>query len=926
MPRRSRKPTADPQALAERLESDAYYREIFDLASIGIYQSATDGRILTANRALARILGYPSPEALQKENIAQVYADPAQRARLIAQYEPSGEAVDLEVQWRRRDGTPIWILLSAQAIKDDKGITRYFEGFVRDITAERAAKRAQEATYQISEAANSARNLTDLLAAVHRVVLGLMPATNFYVSLYDETTRMLSFPYFVDERDSWDAPRRVGRGLTEYVLRTGEPLLVTPEVHRALEEHQEVELVGEPSVDWMGVPLKVDERTIGVLVTQSYTEGVRFGERDLAVLKFVSTQVAMAIERARAAERLTASESKYRLLFEANPHPMWVYDLETLQFLAVNEAAVREYGYSREEFLKLTIKDIRPVEDVPRMVAHLRELGPGLKATDRWRHRRKDGTVLDVEISSHEIEFNGRRARIVLAHDITESLRASERLRLSEKKYRLLFDANPEPMWVADARTHRFLAVNDAAVERYGYSREEFLGMTIFELRTPEAERDLRAYIASPVPETGRIAEVKHRTKDGAVLDVEIVHNTIDFDGHEAWLVLAKNLTEHKRLEAQLRQAQKMEAVGQLAGGVAHDFNNLLTAILGFSAILEAELPTDDSRRAGVAEITSAAHRAAALTSQLLAFSRQQMIQPQMLDLNAVVRQISGILHRVIGEHIHLVATLAPGVAPVHADRSQLEQVVMNLTINARDAMPEGGALGIETSRVTLDEVRARAISGAEPGDYVMLSVSDTGVGIPPDVKHHLFEPFFTTKEQGTGLGLATVYGVVRQSGGFVTVESEPGRGSTFRVYLPRGDGASLPATSAAAPRELRGTESVLLVEDDAAVRRLARAALESYGYRVIEADAGARALVAARGEPIDLLLTDVVMPGMRGGELAERLRADRPQLRVLFMTGYAADAVTPPHPRSAGALIQKPFTPEALAARIRDVLDGLPS
>src|SRR5881394_2448473 len=566
----------------------------------------------------------------------------------------------------------------------------------RSREAQARAQQLQAATYRIAQAAMSTPGLEDLLPVVHQIVGELIPAQNFYIALYDPVHDVLSFPYAVDERDEDFPTKKPGKGLTEYVLRTGQPLLVTPGVQTELERRGEVELIGAPSIDWLGVPLKIGDRTIGVLVAQTYTPGVRYGEREKEILQFVSTQIAMALERKRTEEQLLENERRYRLLFQANPEAMWVYDCETLRFLAVNAGAVQRYGYSEQEFLAITLRDIRLASELARFEERLLNDTGG--TFTGFRHRRKDGTLIDVDIDSQPITFAGRPARLVLARDVTA----------------------------------------------------------------------------------------------------------------------------RRQLEEQLRQAQKMEAVGQLAGGIAHDFNNLLTAILGCTQLLLHATPPEDSRREDIEEIKNAGLRAAELTRQLLAFSRRQVLAPKLLDMNAVVATMDKMLRRLIGEDVALMTELAADLGPVSADPGQLEQVLLNLAVNARDAMPQGGRLTIATANVLLTEEYAERHHRLPPGHYVLLAVSDTGVGMDEATQKHLFEPFFTTKEvgKGTGLGLATVYGIVKQSGGYIWVYSEAGHGTTVKIYLPRVPGVAESPVPAPEPQRVRGgDETVLLVEDAAPVR-----------------------------------------------------------------------------------------------------------
>ncbi|MEZ5101303.1 MAG: ATP-binding protein [Thermoleophilia bacterium] len=423
--------------------------------------------------------------------------------------------------------------------------------------------------------------------------------------------------------------------------------------------------------------------------------------------------------------------------------------------------------------------------------------------------------------------------------------------------------------------------------------------------------------------------EVEIPVPDGTRLIVEARVTETTWEGTGALLATLHDLTDRRRLENELRQSQKMEAIGQLAGGVAHDFNNLLTAISGYTELLLLKLRDGDPGRRDAEEVRRAAQRAATLTQQLLAFSRRQMLRPRPLDLNAVIDGMDAMLRRLIGEHIELVSVPAQDLGQVSADPGQLEQVMLNLAVNARDAMPDGGKLVLETAKVTLDKSQARR-HGVEPGEYVVLAVSDTGCGMDDETRARIFEPFFTTKEQGkgTGLGLATVYGIVTQSGGAVGVESAPGAGSRFTVLLPR-LAVELPAPApepTGTTEALRGTETVLLVEDEDIVRRLAHRVLSEHGYTVLEASYGDEAIqIAARhAGRIHLLVTDVVMPQMSGRELAAAVVRLRPDTRVLYMSGYT-DSVF----GSAGILddrtwfLAKPFTPLALARKAREVLDA---
>jgi PAS domain S-box-containing protein len=495
----------------------------------------------------------------------------------------------------------------------------------------------------------------------------------------------------------------------------------------------------------------------------------------------------------------------------------------------------------------------------------------------------------------------------------------------SDNRHRIMFDACPQPMWAFDEQTLRFVDVNASAIATYGYSRDEFLAMDITQIRPPEEIPRVLDLIRGESQTVGLPHASRHRTKSGEIIEVEVVASRIELDGRRARLVVARDVSERRALEDQLRQAQKIETVGRLAGGVAHDFNNLLTAIIGHAELLSDYFAPADPRAVEIAGIRHAADLAAGLTRQLLAFSRKQVLQPAVLDVNDVVDKARLILRRLIGEHIDLVTEPGADLWRVKADPGQLEQILLNLAVNARDAMPEGGRITIATRNVHLTVPAARR-RNVEPGDYVKLTVSDTGAGMDAHTRDHLFEPFFTTKDRGrgTGLGLATVYGIVKQSGGHTLVASEPGEGAEFSIFLPA---TTEPAADVRAerPGALRGSETVLVVEDDATVRSLVASVLERRGYRLLVAGSGQDALRLAENHasPIDLLITDVVMARMNGIAVAEAIRARRPETKVLFVSGYADDAVVrlgfTPSPET---FLNKPFTPDALARKVRTVLD----
>jgi PAS domain S-box-containing protein len=505
--------------------------------------------------------------------------------------------------------------------------------------------------------------------------------------------------------------------------------------------------------------------------------------------------------------------------------------------------------------------------------------------------------------------------------------RSFENARASELRYRQMFDKSPLPKWMYDAETLQLLDANDAAVRDYGYSREEFRAMRIPDIRVTDDEAAFRASVLETTSEQTSVP-ARHRKKNGETIEVEIIRHSFALGGRKCGIAVATDVTERHRLEDQLRQAQKMEAVGRLAGGVAHDFNNALSVILTYGEVMLSESAPGDRGRSDVEEIMVAAQRAADLTRQLLMFSRRQVLAPRVVDLNEVLASMDKMLQRILGADVNLVSVPSRPLGRVCADPSSLQQVIMNLVVNARDAMPTGGKLTMETADVVLDEAYAHAHVGVKPGPHVMLAVTDTGGGMDGATLARIFEPFFTTKEagKGTGLGLSTVFGVVQQSGGSVWVYSEVGKGTCFKVYLPRVDAPADLARETELPTTSRGTETILLVEDDQQVRTVARDILQRSGYAVLEARNGGQALVLSEGHAgtIHLLLTDVVMPQMSGPALAKRLAHARPDMKVLCMSGYTDDSIVRHGVLEAEIdFIQKPITPGTLTRKVRAVLDG---
>jgi PAS domain S-box-containing protein len=757
----------------ELRESEARYRDLFDEIPVGLYRTSEDGRVFDVNMALVQMLGYPSRESLVAVDANDIFVQSADRRRWQVMFEREKIVRDFKMQLRRYDGTTLWVLDNARAVRDSEGRVLYYEGSLLDISERELAE--QE------------------LARERELMNALMEHTPDHVYFKDTESRFL----------------RVSRALAKQ-FGLGEPAAA----------------IGKTDFD--------------------------FFERKHA-------------EPARA-----------------------------------NELKIMESG-----------EPLVGIEE--------REVWPGGRVT--W-------------VSTTKVPLRDRNGRIIgtfgTSRDITKRKRAEEAVRLAQFS---LDHAGDAVFWLGPDAA--FTYVNDAACHLLGYSREELLRMTVHDVNPGHPKEVWPAHWAEFKQRKSLTFEANLRTKDGRSVAVELTANHLDFEGREFHCSFARDITERKRAEQerlalseQLRQSQKMEAVGRLAGGIAHDFNNLLTIITGYSELPIANLGQDDPLREALESIKKAASQAADLTRQLLAFSRRQVFEMKVCDLNTIIGNLEKMLRRILGEDVEMCALLAEDLGKVKTDPGQIEQVIFNLVVNARDAMPSGGKLTIETANTELNEDYAKTHVGVTPGRYVMLSISDTGVGMTPEVKARIFEPFFTTKEKGvgTGLGLSTVYGIIKQSEGGIWVYSEPGRGATFKIYFPRAH--ELPEgeeRELGAEKPTLGSETILIAEDEERVRRLVVETLRKQGYEVLDAGSGDEALQLSKNHKgtIHLALTDVVMPVMDGRELVERLMYFRPHIKVLYMSGYTDNAVI-----RHGILrhhvnyIQKPFTLYALLHKVRQVLD----
>ncbi|MDB6023513.1 MAG: multi-sensor hybrid histidine kinase, partial [Pedosphaera sp.] len=687
-----------------------------------------------------------------------------------------------------------------------------------------------------------------------------------------------------------------------------------------------------PSASLMFVPIRNGTRVIGILSIQSYKLKA-YGDQDLKTLQALADYCGGALERIRIEQALRESERRFRKLFEDSPDAVFVESL-TGEVLDANLAAARLQGIPREKLIGKNVSELVPPDRRVETLRQFQKLAQGEMHQVEGTSLTTDGRDIPVEVRTSQIDYLGKPALLLHVRDISERKHAEEALKSSEIRFHSVWENSVDGMRLTD-ENGIIVAVNDAFCRLVGMKREELEEQPFTIMYADEAEMDEKmAHYRQRFREQTieRHIQRKMTFRNGRTVELEGSNSFVESRGQKTLVLgLFRDVTEHKRLEEQLRHSQKMEAIGQLAGGVAHDFNNILTVIQGHASLLRSSTSQAGPLAGSADQICQAAERASSLTRQLLTFSRRQMMQPKQLDLNQIVSNMTKLLGRILGEDIAQQFHYSPNLPLIHADAGMIEQILLNLVVNSRDAMPSGGQLTIKISTVSLNrETMPKHPEGRE-GDFVCLSVTDTGSGIDAATLPHIFEPFFTTKTvgKGTGLGLATVYGIIKQHQGWAEVESQPGKGTTFHVFLPALKGPSAAKAGEATIEEPArgGTETILVVEDEPPVRELVCKILQGCGYRVLQANNGIEALAVWREHQtqIDLLLTDIVMPdGMTGRDLAEKVRAEKPGLKAIFTSGYSADIVGKDFIIHEGVnYLQKPYVPQKLMRVVRNCLDG---
>jgi len=920
------------------------------------------GSLLFANDSFLQMFGFESGEVIGKDiSIAGAPAPGTPPRKQIAKATAAGgwhgESLGI-----RKDGTSIPVDVWTSIVHDEFDVPVAIVAVARDVSAMKQAEQVQTATYRIGAAVSAAENLHDLYCAIHAIIGELMPTRNFYIAMVDEAAGLLTFPYFVDEFDPPPPSRPPRKGLTEFVMRSGQPLLASPEIFEDLLQRGQVEPLGAPSVDWLGVPLSSGGKAIGALVVQSYSPGVRFVAEHREMLRFVSSQIAMAIERKRAEEALRESERRYRSLYYNTPAMLHSID-NNGRLISVSEYWLRVMGYTREEVIGRRSTDF--LTEASRRFAEENVLPEFFRTgtcTDvPYQFVTKGGEVMDIALSAiAERDPDGSVIRsLAILQNVTERNRAERALAQSEERYRGLFEDSAVSLWEEDAsalKTHldtlrstgvtdfrrlfrehpeealrcarliRLVDVNRATLNLFGARTKEEFRELVWKLpggeETAQYAEEIIALAGGKTLYTG---EAVHRRIDGRPVHVAVRLSVAP--GHEESLarviVSMLDISDRKLLQQQLLQAQKLESIGTLAGGIAHDFNNILGIIMGHASVLP-ETTGDKARLArSIGAIQKAGERGAGLVRQILTFARKTDVKSEPVNLNDVVAELGKMLEETFPRTLTIQLHLAPDVPIIRADRNQVHQTLLNLCVNARDAMPAGGVLAMSTRLAS-----STGAAGRPPGPYACVTVSDSGSGMDEPTKHRIFEPFFTTKElgKGTGLGLSVVYGIMENHHGYIDVDSAPGEGTRFHLYFP------VPAVAATlAPGVVQqgkefvgGTETLLVVEDEEMLNDLLRLTLETAGYTVLTAADGEQAveIFESRGDTISLVITDIGLPRMSGRDVFLRIRALRPSARVIIATGYIEPG-TKTELLSLGAcgFLQKPYLPHEIARLVRESL-----
>ncbi len=885
--------------VTERRRADEEHRHFFMLSRDLICIAGFDGYFKVLNPAWEETLGYSTKELLASPFLDFIHPDDREATAAEARRLSEGfDTVFFHNRYRCKDGSYKWLSwTSASSVAH-----QLIYGVARDVTDRKRAEQEMRET----------RDFLDAVVDNAPMMIFVKDAEDFHFVRVNRACEEL-----------------LGHSRAELIGKSDHDFFPKAEADFFIAKDNEV-LQGGILVD---IPEEqVQTRLRGVRTLHTRKVPLLGADGRLRYLLGISEDITQ-LKQAEAALRRSHEELQHRFAAAIRASGQLHYMRDPRTNAATYRNTETALGYTEEEMAGGLSRWLELVHSDDRdgfRAAIQESLQSERPLHLEYRVRRKAGEFIHVEDRGYlaRDEEGNILGVIGFVADISDRKQMEFALRASEEKFAKAFRSSPMAIMISQLSDGRLLEVNDGFSRMTGYAREEVVGRSTLELDLYADPAD-RARVMSLLSQKGyfRDMEANFRTKSGGIRNGLGAGELIELGSVRCLISVVVDVTEQKQMEEQFRQAQKMEAVGRLAGGVAHDFNNLLGVIIGFSDLLKDRIKGDDTALKYVGEVLKAGDSAARLTRQLLAFSRKQVLEPRVLNLNDIISDMGKMLHRLIGEDIKLITVAAPDLGRVKADPGQIEQVILNLAVNARDAMPQGGKLVIETSNTILDETYARAHISVTPGRYVMLCVSDNGMGMDAETRLRIFEPFFTTKKQGTGLGLATVYGIVKQSGGNIWVYSETGKGTAFKIYLPRVDSkAEMTGGQASSDKVSTGTETILLVEDSESLRAVAREYLERAGYTVVEAPDGNEAVRVAEQckATIHLLLTDVVMPGMSGRDVAEHVKRHHTGIKVLYMSGYTDDAIVHHGVLEEGvALLAKPFAGESLVLKVRQILDS---
>jgi len=929
--------------------SEQLYYSIFNNVKDGISQTTPDGRLVAANPSLARLFGFESPEEMLKTVSSignDLYANPDDRRVWLKLMEEKGELNNYRIRGKKKDGTRFWFSINSRAIKDQNGKIVYYVSTLEDITEQVQEEKKNKINILILQALLdlhqiSLESVRDVKSFIVNKCIEITGSKLVYVGFIDEDETVLKTTFWSENiidmcQLDYDRSLRFNiktGGLWAESIRQRKAIVINdyegphlfkkglPDGHISIKR-------------FMGIPILYKDKV--VLAGCFANKEEPYDENDIIHATLLLQGFWNFIMFDRIQRGLRESELKYRSLFEnANDA---IFLLKEDKFIDCNTKALEMFKCSREQIIGKTPYQFSPPLQSNGRYSNEKAMALIKLALDgkihsfEWTHSTIDGTPFYTDVSLSRLNIDKETYVLALVRDITERKKAEEQLKHEKERFSSLVEYMPYGLLVLNRAGH-FIYVNSEWTRLFGYTQKEIPnGKTWFKKAFPDQDyRKMVREIWLKDMEDIKIGDRRPREfnvtcKDGSVKVISFVTVLLE---NELFITTAYDITDHRRTEEQLLQAQKMEAVGRLAGGIAHDFNNMLTVILGHTQLALLDVDEANPLYHRLQEIDKAGQRSAELTRNLLAFARKQTISPKTLNLNEVIEDMLKMLKRLIGENIELKWIPGRGLWNVSFDSAQLNQVIINLVVNAKDAIEDIGIITIETKNIILDESYCKTHLGFQVGEYVMLAISDNGIGMDKQTLEHIFEPFFTTKDvdKGSGLGLSTVYGIIKQNNGFINAYSEPNKGTTFKIYFPRfeGDREKTKLKESAEIKMSRG-ETVLVVEDEKDVMELCIYMLEGLGYKVIAANKPQEAIkvINEYKEDIHLLLTDVVMPEMNGKELSAIIKDIKPHIKCLFMSGYTSNAIAHNGIIQDDIIyIQKPFTLYELSVKLREALDG---